>query len=171
MSKRRKRTAVEPQNGGADGGGEFLTGGVIEKYANDGSPRKAPSRREVLKRGLLGAAGLAAGAGLPGDADAKPAAQYPSSNTSWWNRQKPRGRNPHNPGNPPGNATNMTPPAACTASCTFTPLEPCTALCQTPGACSTDCLVLNDDPAHTLSNPCTPGCVTEGTELYCTGGC
>ena len=149
-------------------GAEYLAGDVVEQYANEAASENDASRRRLLKQGVIGVGGLAAALVGAGAAMALPGQPQrpvrPPTWAFWWarfgfRRDRPAARWVEN-----------TPPNACTPRCCFTPAEPCTALCQTPGAeCTNACLL--DSGSDTLDDPCTPGCGTEGGHQDCTPSC
>lgn len=157
-SRKRHRSDGSDDTQGTTDAGAYLKGEVVEKHVGDGDESKLLSRREALKHGVVGIAGIAAGSKLKA-----PELQGTGSPYNWYTRAKGKSAGQlvrHLPNSPP---------AACTPSCTFTPLDPCTALCQTPGAgCTAACVM--GVVADTTANPCTPGCVTDSTNSVCTDG-
>jgi hypothetical protein len=174
--------AAEPQDQkDADDASSYLEGDVVDRYAADESTEASVDRRGLLKRGALvaglvglGAAALEAqGNQPPGQSkDKVMKAASPPVWSLWWRRFK------WTKGTRAPVWARGTPANACTPNCCFTPANPCTALCQTPGDnCTQECIMTPEPPpinpvaAVSPSDPCTPGCVTEGSVEQCTPGC
>ena len=166
MSKRKNRRGLEKPNVS-----RLLEGDVLASEMEK-TRAKGMSRRELLRRGFLGAAGLTVAKDAAAAAEPK---KLDKTNFYWWIHWPPGRSNVKGPEHKMGTRDDLSdhsPRDACTHACQFTPTNFCTSLCQTPGPCSTDCVFpVAANTADDNGTACTPGCVTEGTSSYCTRGC